>query len=142
MERLGRLLIFAAKETRTEFESLLAEHGSSLPQFILMNALHAREHPSQRELADATGIHGPTITHHLTRLEADGLISRDRDAGDRRVVRVALTAAGRRVHRRARGVADRHDAALRSWLGADDAEALERILNRVRTRIAEASHVT
>ena len=53
---------------------------------------------SQRELAARMLVTGSTLTHHLDRLEADGFIDRTRDAADRRIVRVSLTAAGK--HRR------------------------------------------
>jgi MarR family transcriptional regulator, transcriptional regulator for hemolysin len=51
-------------------------------------------HGAQRELAAAVGIEGPTLTHHLNRMEASGLVTRRRDPANRRVHRVELTEAG------------------------------------------------
>jgi DNA-binding MarR family transcriptional regulator len=51
------------------------------------------------ELADAERVRPPTITAAVDRLEARGLVARTRDATDRRVARVALTAEGRTLLR-------------------------------------------
>ncbi len=48
-------------------------------------------------VAESLGIAAPTLTRQLARLERQGLIERSIDAGDRRRVIVALTAAGRRA---------------------------------------------
>ena len=54
------------------------------------------------ELADAERVRPPTITAAVDRLEARGLVARTRDATDRRVARVALTAEGRTLLAEAR----------------------------------------
>ena len=54
--------------------------------------------PRQRELAEAMGVEDATMTRHLDRLEADGLVTRRRDPADRRAFLVELTARGRNVH--------------------------------------------
>ncbi|MBM3692403.1 MAG: MarR family transcriptional regulator [Actinobacteria bacterium] len=54
------------------------------------------------ELADAERVRPPTITAAVDRLEAQGLVARARDATDRRVARVALTAEGRTLLTEAR----------------------------------------
>lgn len=54
------------------------------------------------ELAAAEQVKAPTMTRIVAALEDEGLVERRRDAADRRVVRVAATAAGRRVLERGR----------------------------------------
>lgn len=48
-------------------------------------------------LAAELGVVAPTLTRQLAKLEAQGLITREIDSGDRRRVLVALTNAGRRA---------------------------------------------
>ena len=48
----------------------------------------------QRDVADAIGIEGATLTHHLNRMENDGYVRRERAAGDRRSQLVTLTPDG------------------------------------------------
>ena len=47
------------------------------------------------ELGKSLGIQRNTCTELLHRMEADGLISRERQAADRRVIKVSLTPEGR-----------------------------------------------
>jgi len=48
-----------------------------------------------RELARAAGVSAPTATRMVDGLSERGLVTREPDAGDRRAVRIALTASGR-----------------------------------------------
>jgi DNA-binding MarR family transcriptional regulator len=87
------------------------------------------------ELADLEGHAQPTVTLLVKRLEAMGWAARERDAGDRRVVLVSLTDAGRAALENARAA---YRAVLRDHLAAmsDDeiaalvhaTEALESLL--------------
>ena len=76
------------------FDDALAAHGCSHPVWLILVALQGRRHRAQRDLAEAVGIEGPTLTHHLNRLELAGLVVRMRDPDNRRVHRVDLTPAG------------------------------------------------
>lgn len=51
------------------------------------------------DLADELGVRMPTVTTQLTRLERDGLVTRDRVADDARVVMISLTGEGERILR-------------------------------------------
>ena len=52
------------------------------------------ENISQRELASLAQIKPGSMTEILTRMERDGLITRQRDVSDKRVIHVRLTKAG------------------------------------------------
>jgi DNA-binding MarR family transcriptional regulator len=102
---------------------LAARHGVTPTAVAVLDALDAGDSPSHRELAARIGLSPATITPVLDRLEAAGEIRRDRDTGDRRVVRVHRTAAGTA---RLSGAAGREawlpepvpelQAAVRAWL--------------------------
>ena len=55
------------------------------------------------DLAAAEGVAAPTMSRVVAHLEADGLIARAADAGDRRAALVSITPAGRARLRRIRG---------------------------------------
>ncbi len=60
-----------------------------------MTLLHLSRLPqaaTQRELAEAVGVRGPTLVRALDRLEAEGLIERRTEAADRRTKSVHLRA--------------------------------------------------
>jgi DNA-binding MarR family transcriptional regulator len=65
------------------------------------------------ELAELEGIAQPTATQLVKRLEAQGLVTRERQTDDQRVVLVELTEAGESTYERARRQAI---AALRTHL--------------------------
>ena len=94
---------------------------------------------TQRELAEALGIEGPTLTHHLSRMEAAGLVSRHRDPDNRRVQRVELTAAGEAEFDRLRHRVVAFDERLRAGLTVADVAALGALLDRLQANVAAAA---
>lgn len=131
-ERVGRLLALAAKAVRARFETELAADGASLATFVVLHDAVAATGLSQRELAERIGLEGPTLTRHLDRMEAEGLIVRRRDPQDRRVWRIEPTPAGKQLYGKLRRTADRLERALTA--GLDDAEVatLRRLLAHLR----------
>lgn len=131
-ERVGRLLALTAKAVRARFEAELAADGASLATYVVLHDAVAATGLSQRELAERIGLEGPTLTRHLDRMEAEGLIVRRRDPHDRRVWRIEPTAAGRRLYERLRRTADRLERTLTSGLEAAEIQALRHLLTRLR----------
>jgi DNA-binding MarR family transcriptional regulator len=66
----------------------------SLAQFQLLEALRATPRLPVSELAASAGVAPPTATRMLDALVRDGLAERIRCTDDRRVVHIALSAAG------------------------------------------------
>ena len=87
---------------------------------------------TQSKLAEAMGVSGATVTHHLNGLEAQGLVRRWRDDANRRVQRVELTPEGAALFDRLREVAMAHDARLRSKLTDAEAQQLGELLDKLR----------
>jgi DNA-binding MarR family transcriptional regulator len=80
----------------------------------VLSMLSARPHRVS-ELAEAQAVAQPTMTVALQRLEARGLVHRERDPDDKRATRVVITDAGRetlarRRAARAAALAERLDA--------------------------------
>ena len=116
IEPIGRQVTRTAKVLGRAFEEELARAGGSLPTWLILLSLKSRAWRTQRELAEALGIEGPTLTHHLTGLERSGLVTRTRDPDNRRVQRVELTQAGDATFQRLRraGVQLRPTASVRA----------------------------
>jgi MarR family transcriptional regulator for hemolysin len=130
LARTGRLLSRA-------FNDALVEAGGSLPQWLVLVQLKAGDHATQRDLAAAVGIEGATLTHHLHRMEAEGLIRRERVATDRRTQVVALTAAGEASFATLLAAVVEFDRNLRRDLSGRDADQLRRLLGRLRANVAD-----
>ena len=76
----------------------LAEKGTvgdlTYSQFAVLEALYHLGHMSQGEISMKVLKSGSNMTTVIDNLERDGLVRRERDATDRRVIHVHLTEAG------------------------------------------------
>jgi MarR family transcriptional regulator for hemolysin len=138
---VGLQLSRTAKIVSRAFDDALASEGGSLPVWLVLVALMAGKHGAQRDLAEAVGVEGPTLTHHLNRMEAAGLLTRTRDPGNRRVHRVELTEQGQAAFFRLRGAALAFDEQMRTGLSAAELDALGALLARLQAN-AEAAHAS
>ncbi|WP_432110371.1 MarR family winged helix-turn-helix transcriptional regulator [Streptomyces sp. AA1529] len=128
--RLDRQLCFSLNAASRAFGSvyrvLLKELGLTYPQYLVMLALWEHGEISVRDLGARLRLDSGTLSPLLKRLEAAGLVRRERSAQDERSVRVHLTEDGGQLRERALRVPRRIAAAT----GFDAAEAAE-----LRTRL-------
>src|SRR5258708_6526989 len=71
--------------------------GLTGPQLTILRVINRLQPVSAGELAKSANFNRGTLTGILDRLEANGFVSRNRLAADRRSVILKLTAAGKRV---------------------------------------------
>ena len=71
--------------------------GLSAPRLSVLSVLVFGGARTLGELAAAEQVRPPTMTRLVQALEQDGLVRRERDASDARVVRIHATARGRRL---------------------------------------------
>ena len=134
-EPLSRQVVMTAKTIKGLFEDSLAEEGATLATWVVLNGVERGRWASQSGLAKELRIEGATVTRHLDRLERDGLVERARDPEDRRQISVALTPAGKALHRRLRAVARRLDERACDGLTDRDRSDLQRVLERIRSNV-------
>jgi MarR family transcriptional regulator for hemolysin len=125
---IGLRLTQAARTVERAFDEALAEAGGTLPAWLVLLNLKIRRPANQRELAEAVGVREATLTHHLNALDARGLITRTRDAANRRIQVVALTEAGEEAFLRMRDAAIAFDTRLRTDLTDGDLTTLSTLL--------------
>jgi len=135
-EPIGQHLTRASKAVSRAFDDALAAHGCSHPVWLILVALQGKRHRAQRELAEAVGIEGPTLTHHLNRLELAGLVVRMRDPDNRRVHRVDLTPAGQAWFHEMLATVIGFDARLRAGLSDEEVAAAHGLLDRLQANVA------
>jgi MarR family transcriptional regulator, transcriptional regulator for hemolysin len=128
---LGLQLTRTARTATQAFDRAMAEEGGSASTWQVLLLVRSQAWGNQARLAEAMGITGATLTHHLNALEARGLVRRWREPHNRRVQRVELTPQGIALFDRLRGVAVHHDRRLRALLGEDDADRLAHLLDRL-----------
>jgi MarR family transcriptional regulator for hemolysin len=132
---LGLHLAQVAKVVSRAFDDALAEAGGSLPIWLVLISLKSSRAASQRQVAEAAGIQGATLTHHLNAMESAGLVTRRRDPANRRVHVVELTPAGDALFLRLSGAAMAFDQRLRTGLSERDLTQAEALLTRLRANV-------
>jgi MarR family transcriptional regulator for hemolysin len=130
--RTGRVLSL-------QFNDALADAGGSLPQWLILTALKRGDHTMQRDIAAAIGIEGATLTHHLNRMETDGLVRRERVAGNRRTQVVVLTPAGEALFTSLLGAVVAFDQQLSAAFSDRELGTLRKLLARLRANAASSS---
>jgi MarR family transcriptional regulator, transcriptional regulator for hemolysin len=129
---IGLRLSRTAHAVSQAFERAMAEAGGSASSWQVLLLVRSEQWGTQSKLAEAMGVSGATVTHHLNGLEAQGLVRRWRDDANRRVQRVELTPEGSALFDRLREVAMAHDARLRSKLTDAEAQQLGELLDKLR----------
>ncbi|MET4701774.1 MarR family transcriptional regulator for hemolysin [Constrictibacter sp. MBR-5] len=100
-ERFGLHLGLVARLWRAEIDRRLAAFGLNESRWLtLLHLSRLAGAATQRELAEAVGVRGPTLVRTLDRLEAEGLIERRTEATDRRTKSVHLRPQAAPVLRR------------------------------------------
>src|SRR6202167_1636201 len=131
-ELAARLRTAGTRLNRKPRQQALA--GLSPAQASALGTVNRLASPTLGELAAAEQVQPPTVTGWVAWLESAGLVAREADGVDRRVVRVRITAEGRRRLQRIRTL---KDAYLTRRLAALDpvergsAEALTSLLEHL-----------
>lgn len=86
------------------YRPVLEQLGLTYPQYLVMLVLWERDGLRVSELGGRLYLDSGTLTPVLKRMEAAGLLVRERRTGDEREVEIRLTAAGRALKQRARTV--------------------------------------
>jgi MarR family transcriptional regulator for hemolysin len=133
---IGLRLNQAARVVGRAFDQALADAGGSLPVWLILLNLTTRRPATQRKLAEAIGISEATLTHHLNAMDADGLITRTRDAANRRVQVVTPTDQGQQMFQALLAAAVAFDAKLRTGLDDADEATLTALLTRLSANVA------
>ena len=101
----GFLVWRLSTKWRVAVDRVVAPLGLTHAQYSLVASLYGMDRtgrrPSQRELADHTGLEPLYVSKLARALEASGVIDRTRDPADPRAIRLSLTQDGREVARRA-----------------------------------------
>ena len=122
-------LAVATREVVALYRPVLEPMGLTHPQYLVMLALWEREPRSLRDLGETVALEPGTLSPLVKRLESAGLVVRERDGGDERMLAVRLTPGGRKLRRQALKVPER--IAARLGLPADDLEHLNVVLRQV-----------
>ncbi len=136
LARLMSLLSLVGRKLQEEGDGFLGEIGLSASQFFIMRGLWQQDRRTLSELSSQCCCAPPNITGLVDRLERKSLVERQPDPQDRRVIRVALTEAGRRLAQPAQALAHKHLGVLEEALTPEELDQLTRLLEKIYRRQA------
>jgi homoprotocatechuate degradation regulator HpaR len=128
---LPRLLLQAREAVMGHFRPNLRVHGLTDQQWRVLRVLGERGATDAGTIAAQAYLLGPSLSGVLTRMERDGLIKRQRDAGDARRTLVQATAKGRRLVQKLAESIEDHYAAMEHALGKSQLAQLYGLLDAV-----------
>ncbi len=138
--RLDRYLPYlinrAGVSLATRFSAALRAAGIALQDWRVLAALRERDGQRLTELAQRTSIEVSTLSRLVGGLEANGLVSRNRDSGDARAIAIRLTPAGERVTATLTPAAQQLEAAAVAGLTQDEIAQLKNLLERIYGNLA------
>lgn len=109
-----------------EYQPHLDQLGITYAQYLVLMVLWESDGVAVSEITQRLFLNTNTVTPILKRMEAQGLIKRQRSTDDERKVIVSLTAAGRQLEAAAAAIPERLVASLVSEnIDAEDLQALK-----------------
>ena len=123
--------IYAAGHAFNRFyKPLLGPLGLTYPQYLVLLTLWEVDGLPLRDIGERLRLDSGTLTPLLRRMEQAGLVTRGRDTEDERLVRIHLTAKGRRLEARAAGFPQQIGAA--ATCSARELDALRKLVFALR----------
>ncbi len=125
-------LLHTAYAAQAEVEAKLAQIDLSLPKLLALKALaDAGDALPLGQLAERLSCVKSNITQLVDRLEADGLVARQADPGDRRTKLAALTAAGRKACVAGTSLQNETERELLTTLSGEESRQLALLLEKI-----------
>ena len=132
--KLDRQLCFAAYSVSQAFNRVykpgLDQIGLTYPQYLVLLVLWEQDGQMMKHIGERLHLDSGTLTPLLKRLEAAGIVRRQRDPEDERQVRISLTPKGHGLKEQAAKA--RHNVACASGRSAQEIQALRDELMHLR----------
>ncbi len=130
-------VLYSASLAMTKlYKPLLAPLGLTYPQYLVMMVLWEHEELTVNDVGQRLQLDSGTLTPLLKRLEAAGLVRRQRDLEDERRVRVSLTSGGKALKAQAQSIPGAIVCQLD--LQGQDLATLQTTLTDLRKRLSKA----
>ncbi|CAA9462667.1 MAG: hypothetical protein AVDCRST_MAG25-1091 [uncultured Rubrobacteraceae bacterium] len=113
------------------------ETGFGVGQWFVLVTLERRDGVSQGEMSRMFGVDPARVSRVGRALEKEGLVRRERDPGDGRVMRLYLTEAGRKAIEQRAAVDEAVEARVRRVMSEEEVEELGRMLGLLADAMEE-----
>jgi DNA-binding MarR family transcriptional regulator len=123
--------VYAAGHAFTRFyKPLLEPLGLTYPQYLVLLTLWEEDGLPLKAIGERLGLDSGTLTPLLRRMEENGLLTRERDREDERLVRIRLSGRGKRLRSKAEAFPERIGEAAQC--SAAELAALRKLLFALR----------
>lgn len=127
--QVGRVARKMSRITREK----VAPYGLSTTQFFLLTALYKEDGMLISALASKVALDKATLTGLLDRMERDDLAERRDDPGDRRAIRVHLTAKAEGLREELTELYHDNNGMFLSLLSQEEKDVFEWVVNKLET---------
>jgi DNA-binding MarR family transcriptional regulator len=97
-EEVVRLMAVLLREAARRQESILTKGNISVSNIVVIDILKEKGSCSMRQISEALNLTMGAATGIIDKMTAAGLVKRERQKDDRRVVKVSLRPGGHKVH--------------------------------------------
>ena len=125
------LLARASFSISSEFHAQVEAAGLTVAEWRILAALSGVKQRTVGELADIVLAKQPTVTKMLSRMEAEGLLTRTACTLDKRLAWVSLTKSGQKCVKPLLKKAALHEQQVLKQLGPAHSQALKTILQKL-----------
>lgn len=119
-------LLYRAQRSFFTNETKLFDIGGGQVTFVFF--LSANPGSSQDDIAKNLELDKTTVTRAVSKLEKCGIVMRERDSKDNRVIRLYLTDKGKQVHEELKGVKQAWYGKLIEGMTQEDVNELKRLM--------------
>lgn len=124
---------------QVDFLHRVSPHSITPSQLQLLRLMSRNGEHMLSEVAEFLGVTPPAASKHVDRLEAFGLVRRQRSLADRRVTLLSASEEGRRVVERYDALAREHLGVVLSGFEPREIEGLSSLLERFAVSLLEES---
>ena len=134
-ELLITYLTYAAHQVQVEFEKRLKNYGCSWPQALTIGFIKKfnenNKTVNQKDIAEAYGIKGPSVTSLIKTMEKNGFITRVKNKNDARSYDVFLTEKAEEVFHQVKKAFFEYDGEFSKKLSDEDKKEFLRLMKIV-----------
>jgi len=107
----------------------------TIPQFEIIACLNRKNGLTLSEIADRLLVTSGNITGIVDRLEREGIVFREREVKDRRVIRAKLTAKGAKIYKKIIPIYKKKVSEILQILTKDEMRSLQHFLKKIGNKL-------
>lgn len=134
---VGHIAETTSKQISEAFGRRLQNTGITRIQWIALYYVNNNKVISQRELSNLMNVKDSSAGRLIDRLERDGLIERNRNDSDRRIIYISLTEKGSKLISELIPYGDKFNSDLIKGISEEDLVVYDKVLKQMLSNVSE-----